>query len=54
MKKIIADVVSYPNDCETVRFTACFVSMLMRAEGITDKNCDFFCASQKVCRASRI
>lgn len=47
MKKIIADVVNFPNDCETVRFTACFVSMLVRAEGITDKNCDFFCGKQK-------
>jgi hypothetical protein len=47
MKKIIPDVVNFPNGCETVRFTACFVSMLMRAEGITDKNCDFFCGKQK-------
>lgn len=47
MKKIISDVVNFPNDCETVRFTACFVSMLMRAEGITDKDCDFFCDKQK-------
>ncbi|MDR1690123.1 MAG: hypothetical protein LBS21_16195 [Clostridiales bacterium] len=47
MKKIITDVVNFPNVCETVRFTACFVSMLMRAEGITDKNCEFFCDSQK-------
>ena len=46
MKKIISDVVNFPNGCETVRFTACLVSMLMRADGITDKNCDFFCASQ--------
>ena len=29
MKKIIEDVVSFPNGCETVRFTACLVSMLM-------------------------
>ena len=36
MKKIIPDVVNFPNDYETVRFTACFVSMLMRAEGLTD------------------
>jgi len=47
MKKIISDVVNFPNGCETVRFTACLVSMLMRAEGITDKNCDFFCSQQK-------
>ena len=47
MKKIIADVVNFPNDCETVRFTACFVSMLMRAEGMTNENCDFFCSEQK-------
>ncbi len=38
MKKIIPDVVNFPNGCETVRFTACFVSMLMRAEGITAKH----------------
>lgn len=38
MKKIISDVINFPNDCETVRFTACFVSMLMRAEGITEKS----------------
>jgi hypothetical protein len=37
MKKIISEVVNFPNDCETVRFTACFVSMLMRAEGFTGK-----------------
>ncbi len=47
MKKVISDVVNFPNGCETVRFTACFVSMLMRAEGITDKGCDFFCGKQK-------
>ncbi|MCL2007523.1 MAG: hypothetical protein FWG77_05500 [Treponema sp.] len=47
MKKIISDVVNFPNGCETVRFTACLVSMLMRAEGITDKNCDFFCGKQQ-------
>jgi hypothetical protein len=47
MKKIISDVVNFPNGCETVRFTACFVSMLMRAEGITDRNCDFFCSTQR-------
>ena len=47
MKKIISDVVNFPNDCETVQFTACFVSMLMRAEGIVDKNIDFFCSGQK-------
>jgi hypothetical protein len=46
MKKIISDVVNFPNGCETVRYTACFVSMLMRAEGITDKDCDFFCEKQ--------
>jgi len=47
MKKVISDVVGFPNGCETVRFTACFVSMLMRAEGIIDPNCDFFCSKQK-------
>ncbi len=47
MKRIISDVVNFPNGCETVRFTACFVSMLMCAEGITDKDCDFFCDRQK-------
>ena len=46
MKKIISDVVNFPNGCETVRYTACFVSMLMRAEGMTDKNCAFFCGRQ--------
>lgn len=34
MKKTISDVVNFPNGCETVRFTACLVSMLMRAEGM--------------------
>ena len=47
MKKVISDVVNFPNGCETVRFTACLVSMLMRADGITDENCDFFCNEQK-------
>ena len=46
-KIIIPGVVSFPNGCETVRFTACFVSMLMRAEGMTDQDCDFFCGKQK-------
>ncbi len=32
MKKIISDVVNFPNGCETVRFTACFSSMIMRAD----------------------
>ncbi len=36
MKRTVDGVVGFPNDCETVRFTACFVSMLMRAEGMTD------------------
>lgn len=30
--KAISDVVPFPNGCETVRFTACLVSMLMRAK----------------------
>ena len=47
MKKIISDVINFPNGCETVRFTTCLVSMLMRADGITDKDCDFFCGNQK-------
>ncbi len=47
MKRTISDVVNFPNGCETVRFTACFVSMLMRAEGITDGHCDFFCGRQQ-------
>ena len=47
MKKTISAVVNFPNGCETVRFTACLVSMLMCADGITDKDCDFFCGSQK-------
>lgn len=38
MRKIISDVVNFPNDCETVRFTACFVSMLIKADGITGKS----------------
>ncbi len=47
MKRIVSDVVGFPNGCETVRFTACFVSMLMRADGITsDKQCNLFCAGQ--------
>ncbi len=36
MKRIISDVVGFPNGCETVRYTACLVSMLMRAERMTD------------------
>ena len=47
MKKTIKDVVNFPNGDETVRFTACLVSMLMRADGITDKECDFFCGNQE-------
>jgi hypothetical protein len=47
MKKIISDVINFPNDCETVQFTTCFVSMLMRAEGITNKDIDFFCSKQR-------
>lgn len=47
MKKLIPNVVNFPNGCETVRFTACFVSMLMRAEGLTNPNIDFFCGNQK-------
>lgn len=40
MKKTLSDVIPFPNGCETVRFTACFVSMLMRAEGITAQSAD--------------
>jgi len=47
MKKVISSVVNFPNGCETVRFTACLVSMLMRADGLTDLDCDFFCGKQK-------
>ena len=47
MKKVISDVVNFPNGCETVRFTTCLVSMLMRADGMTDKNCDFYCGKQQ-------
>ena len=47
MKKTISEVVNFPNGCETVRFTACLVSMLMCADGISDKDCDFFCTKQK-------
>ena len=47
MKKIISDVVNFPNGCETVRFTACLVSMIMRARGITDKSGDFSAVSKK-------
>ena len=47
MKKVISDVVSFPNGCETVRFTACFVSMFMRAEKMIDKYCEFFCGDQE-------
>lgn len=46
MKKIISDVVNFPNDCETVRFTACFVSMLMRAEGMTGPNANLFSGNE--------
>lgn len=44
MKKLISDVVGFPNDCQTVQFTACFVSMLMRTEGIygTDKHKELY------------
>ena len=38
MKKTICDVMKFPNNCETVQFTACFVSMLMKAEGITEES----------------
>lgn len=34
MKKTIADVMNIPNGDQPMRFTACFVSMLMRAEGM--------------------
>ena len=47
MRKVISDVVNFPNGCETVRFTACFVSMLMRAEKMVDQYCDFFCGDQE-------
>ena len=46
MKKIIDNVVDFPNDAETVRFTACFVSMIMRAEGIVDEEQNFYCNDQ--------
>lgn len=46
MKKIIDNVVGFPNDAESIRFTACFVSMLMRAQGIIDEEQDFYCSSQ--------
>jgi len=36
MKKTISNVVDFPHDGQAIRFIACFVSMLMRAEGITD------------------
>jgi len=35
MKKIITNVERFPNDGQAIRFIACFVSMLMRAEGLT-------------------
>jgi len=35
MKKTISNVEHFPNDGQAIRFIACFVSMLMRAEGLT-------------------
>jgi len=41
-------VVNFPNGCETVRFTACFTSMIMRANGMcSDADGDFFCDKQQ-------
>lgn len=34
MKKTISNVEHFPNDGQAIRFIACFVSMLMRAEGL--------------------
>ena len=34
MKKTISNVVNFPNGCETVRYTACFTSMIMRADNV--------------------
>lgn len=36
MKKTIPGVIGFPNGCETVRYTACLVSMIMRADGVED------------------
>ena len=47
MKRIIPDVVGFPNGCETVRFTACFVSMLMKAEGMGEADAQLFCAGRQ-------
>jgi len=46
MNKVISNVIDFPNDSETVRFTACFVSMLMRAQGIVNDEQDFYCNGQ--------
>jgi len=34
MKHLISDIIRFPNGCQPVRFVACFMSMLMRAEGM--------------------
>lgn len=46
MRKLIGDVVPMPCGCETSRFVACFASMFMRAEGMTDENIDVYCPNQ--------
>ena len=46
MKKVIENVVGVPCNEESIRFTSCFISMIMRAQGITDDEQDFYCNGQ--------
>jgi len=46
MKNIINNVVPMPSGCETSRFVACFASMFMRAEGMTDESIEVYCPKQ--------
>ena len=46
MKKKIDNVIEVPCGGETVKFTSCLVSMLMRAKGIVDEEQDFYCNGQ--------
>jgi len=48
MKRIIDNVVSFPNGCETYHFAACYASALMRAENmINEKDYYVYCDRQK-------
>lgn len=46
MRKILDNVVAMPSGCETSRFVACFTSMFMRAEGMTEENIEVYCPKQ--------